>query len=185
VVANGPNDIWLTVTKGDLDEANPKYFFMHWDGRHWHTQAAPTIPNAPGASPDLVVAAGPDDLWAELDIRIGPNPARQYLVHWNGTSWAIASLPGGTDGLFDFARDGGGGLWAVGERAHALFSWCFLHYSGGHWAKITVPGQGDLPVAGVIELVQVPGTTTMLAGGLLNVPDQGTLGVVWQYGKGR
>jgi hypothetical protein len=54
---------------------------------------------------------------------------------------------------------------------------------GGRWTKVAIPvTKGDRPVEGLSELVQVPGTTTMLAGGTLGT-GPGIIGAIWQLGK--
>lgn len=184
VVAYGANDIWLTVTKGDLQEAHPKYFFMHWNGKNWSTQAAPTVsvPHNGSAFADVVAATGTTDLWALISVVVGTNPATEHLMHWNGRSWARVGLPGETDFIGNFARDGHGGLWAAGQ-GKSLSSWYFFHYSGGHWSKVLAPVRAGTTTETISELVQVPGTAVMLAGGALTIPSKGSVGVSWQYGQ--
>lgn len=185
VVAYGANDIWLTVTKGDMQPAHPKYFFMHWNGSTWSAQPAPavSVPHHGSAFITVVAASGTSDIWARVEAQDNGGMFSQRLLHWNGKSWTRVGLPSGIQPVGVFAKDGRGGLWVAAQSGVAPTPRYFLHYSGGRWTKVAIPvTKADRPVEEVSELVQVPGTTTMLAGGTLGT-GPGNIGAIWQLGK--
>jgi hypothetical protein len=185
-IAAGPDDIWLTATKGDLQPAHPKWLLMHWDGHRWHSQAAPTLPeprNAFGFT-SVVALTGPDNVWAEASYVVGARTPVQRLLHWNGTKWSRVSSPPGVSFMNNFAPDGAGGLWVAGSGPAKAYRWYFYHYNGRHWFKVAVPWQGPATSGQISFLANVPGTTTMLAGGDLNLPkSSGVIGAAWQFGR--
>jgi hypothetical protein len=183
-VADGPDDIWVTITKGDLQPLHPKYTLLHWDGRRWQAEPAPAVtpPKGGDAFFGIAAVAGPRDVWGVISDVVGANPAKEHLLHWNGRSWTPVAAPGGTTFLGYFAIDGHGGLQAVANGPAKAYRWYFYHYSGGRWSKVAVPASGHLTVGQINVMTHVPGTSTMLAGGDLGTPQSGILGAIWQYG---
>ena len=121
IAASGPNDIWA-VGKYDMSDFTSfgQALAMHWNGSNW-TVSIPPQPNPSGVNPLYsVVARGPNDFYAVGQWENSSQGLDTFIAHWNGVNWTRApseNPPGtgtGWNELKDVARDGKGGLWAVG-----------------------------------------------------------------------
>ncbi len=142
-----------------------------------------SVPKHGFAFVTVVAAAGTSDIWAEANVQVNAGVPAQRLLHWNGKSWTRVGLPSGIQPVGEFAKDGRGGLWVAAQSEVVPTPRYFLHYSGGRWTKVAIPvTKADRPVEELSQLVQVPGTTTMLAGGTLGT-GKGIVGAIWQFGN--
>lgn len=181
------DDLWVVGIKQHAAVTSSRFTLMHWDGHSWHTMPAPVIGKPRNAfisiSPPAV--AGPRDIWiTEFPETTSANPP-QRILHWNGSAWTRIRRPADLSFLTSIASDGHGGLWAVASGGTLKPGLAFAHFSGGRWTRQLVPGKGKLSPAQVLMLTRVPGTTTMLAAGLVAVPhatDEGILAAIWQHG---
>lgn len=101
VVALAPNDVWLC---GEAWFSGAIVaMFQHWDGSSWSNVSVPGGGSA-------LFANGPNDIWSS-----GGN-----LVHFDGTSWNVATglecIPGASLSALDGV---GGEIWASGRQASA------------------------------------------------------------------
>lgn len=184
VGAAGPNDIWVTAIREHAPSQHLRFVMLHWDGRRWSTMAAPSIPAPRNAASFLgsIAVAGPRSLWLVSTVERATT-STQRVWHWNGKVWRPIAVPPGAADLHSTALDGRGGIWIAGDAPAQGFRLYFYHYSRGRWSKVLTPGRGG-PLRGEVDtLAWVPGTTTMLAAGALNLRPDTILGAVWQYGR--
>lgn len=185
VGAAGPNDIWVAATREPAPGQHLHFVMLHWDGHRWTTVAAPSIA-APRDAVSFVGApavAGPKSLWLVSTVQRSTS-STQRVWHWNGRVWRPVAGPAGAADLNTPAPDGAGGIWVAGNAPAQGFRWYFYHYSHGRWAKIVTPGPAGRPLNGEVStLASVPGTTTMLAAGDVNISRNAVLGAVWQFGR--
>jgi hypothetical protein len=141
----------------------------HWNGRSWsRTSVAKLLPTwMPVAT---VYAAAADDVYAIADATAGSAP--DYILHWNGRDWSKAgtitdatSLPRGVTG------DGNGGIWLV------VYGVGVMHYSGG---RLTTP-KLPIPAIDIKGLSRIPGTTDILAGGVVVHKNATTVAAILKY----
>lgn len=178
VSALSPDDIWvLGATPASAATNNPRTILMHWDGTRWSTVTAPTVT----VRGDVVVddqdltATGPHDAWLVREIQESnsdgqPVITAAVLLHWDGASWSKFAIPVPPQtGVSAMAQDGAGGLWLAAAAPAPAYTQTFYHYTGGHWARVAVPGtqatvHGSTRVT-VAGLAWMPGTRRLWAFG--------------------
>lgn len=131
---------------------------LHRDGTGWHPVDAPA-PAGRTSTLEAVAAFAPDDVWAAGGTGPADDPARPFLLHWDGTRWQSADLPAGTGGvLHALAAADDGTLWAAGEQPADATPGFTLRRRAGVWshagADRTPAGDG----ASLLAVAAVPGT---------------------------
>jgi hypothetical protein len=123
------NDVWAVgfyVAEGN--EGRPqKTLVEHWDGTGWKVVASPNVGgnDSQTMSNELrgVIAVSANDVWAFGDTdAFGPERISNLVMHWDGTSWSIVSVPQPNPRdvkIIDDVIEGGtvipqGNLWLVG-----------------------------------------------------------------------
>lgn len=103
-------DIWAVGFTG------VKTLVLHFDGSGWRKVNSPN-PASSGNDLDGVVAIASDDVWAVGERVDDEDPARNLVVHFDGTTWLTVGSPdpGVPSRLYDVAAAGPTDLWAVGE----------------------------------------------------------------------
>lgn len=117
VSANG-GDVWAVgsqTLEGTTNLAGP--LVEHWDGHAWTKVSG--LPDLGNARLDAVYDAGPNDVWATIEVPSGVND----FLHWDGRSWSTVAVPGPQGaGLryFYSGLDGTGpdDIWAAGLVVH-------------------------------------------------------------------
>jgi hypothetical protein len=95
------------------------------------------VPVAASAGSGVVLSAvaaiSARDVWA-VGLTATAGPARDVILHWNGTSWKRAALPAHTPNgiLHGVAASGAGNVWAVGSTNYATT--LILHWNGTSWS---------------------------------------------------
>jgi hypothetical protein len=181
-------DIWVLgdTAKSALGR-HPVEALAHWGGRRWSTLALPVLPKVPAGTEDYYGApasSGPGSVWVTRNT-VNLKGARTLdLEHWNGSRWQTVGIRYANSYVDELAIDGRGGVWMAANGPGPKYSSYFYHYRAGRWSRISVPAASGTTVGGVGELVNVPGTTTMLAAGQVDLPHrtEGLLGAIWQYG---
>jgi hypothetical protein len=108
VLALAPNDVWAVGLSTPV--APPKHaatltLIEHFDGTSWTVVPSPNVgPESVYQSNRLLglTANSADDIWAFGSYFAADGSGRQMtlLLHWDGTSWTIASSPNSTTGGF-------------------------------------------------------------------------------------
>jgi hypothetical protein len=108
VLALAPNDVWAVGFSTPL--APPKQaatltLIEHFDGTSWTVVPSPNVgPNSANQSNRLLglTANSANDIWAfgSYFPPDGSGHQMTLLLHWDGTSWTIASSPSPTKGGF-------------------------------------------------------------------------------------
>jgi hypothetical protein len=128
VLALAPNDVWAVGFSTPL--APPKQaatltLIEHFDGTSWAVVPSPNVgPNSANQSNRLLglTANSANDIWAFGSYFPADGSAHQMtlLLHWDGTSWTIASSPSPAKGgfpcdlLWAGAAPSPGNVWLFG-----------------------------------------------------------------------
>jgi hypothetical protein len=129
VLALAPNDVWAVGSSTPV--APPKQaatltLIEHFDGASWAIVPSPNVgPNSPNQSNRLLglTANSANDIWAFGSYFPADGSGHQMtlLLHWDGTSWTIASSPspakGGSpcDLLWAGVVPSSGNVWILGS----------------------------------------------------------------------
>ena len=88
-----PDDIWAVGAEGDGDPAAvANSMIFHWDGTNWEHRPAPPVPGYWYSFGGVKVLA-PDDVWISGSSWAPPNQVVQFMLHWNGSSYAFIPVP--------------------------------------------------------------------------------------------
>jgi hypothetical protein len=182
------NDIWVlgVTTKSALGKHQVQ-ILMHWNGYRWGTVALPRPPKVPAGTTGVIgglTALGAHSVWLTRSIVTATSYYATYLLHWNGKGWRRVGIKYPKSSINELASDGHGGLWMIANGPAPKYSWYFYHYGAGRWSRVAVPSARGTTEDGAGQLVNVPGTTSMLAAGQVELPHrvEGLLGAIWQYG---
>jgi hypothetical protein len=140
------DDVWAVGTYSErigpgMSRANA--LALHWDGTSW-SQAY--MPNPGTLSNDLaaVEALSADNVWAVGRFRDrGSETLRAYIMHWDGTSWAVVPSPdpGNSEStLSGIAAISPNDMWAVGTVAQDTT--LTEHWDGTQWSIVPSPNMG-------------------------------------------
>jgi hypothetical protein len=107
VVALAPDNAWAVgfSTPGLAGQSATLTLILHWDGTSWTVVPSPNVgPNSTSQSNQLLglTANSANDIWAFGSYFAADGSGHQMtlLLHWDGTSWAIAPSPNPTKGTF-------------------------------------------------------------------------------------
>jgi hypothetical protein len=108
VLALSPNDIWavgFSTPVAPPKRAATLTLIEHFDGANWTVVPSPNIgPNSANQSNRLLglTANSANDIWAFGSYFAADGSGHQMtlLLHWDGTSWTVASSPSPTKGGF-------------------------------------------------------------------------------------
>jgi hypothetical protein len=140
VVALAPDNVWAvgysTATQkpppGQYDVPT-KTLIEHYDGTAWSVVSSPNVgPNSQYQSNRLrsLTAVSPTDIWAfgSYFAASGSENQMTLLLHWDGTSWSLASSPNPTttggfldDILFSGVVAGPDDVWIFGSEDAAPY----------------------------------------------------------------
>ena len=132
VLALAPNDVWAVGFSTPVAPPEPAAtltLIEHFDGVSWAVVPSPNVgPNSANQSNRLLglTANSANDIWAFGSSFAADGSGHQMtlLLHWDGTSWTVASSPSPTKGGFpcDLLWAGvvssPGDVWLLGS-AHA------------------------------------------------------------------
>jgi hypothetical protein len=108
VLALAPNDVWavgFSTPVAPPKRAATLTLIEHFDGTSWTVVPSPNIgPNSANQSNRLLglTANSANDIWAFGSYFAADGSGHQMtlLLHWDGTSWTVASSPSPTKGGF-------------------------------------------------------------------------------------
>ena len=108
VLALAPNDVWavgFSTPVAPPKQAATQTLIEHFDGTSWAVVPSPNVgPNSANQSNRLLglTANSANDIWAfgSYFAAHGSGHQMTLLLHWDGTSWTVASSPSPTKGEF-------------------------------------------------------------------------------------
>ncbi|HEX9038151.1 MAG TPA: hypothetical protein VF808_14295 [Ktedonobacterales bacterium] len=121
-VVPGTNQVWAagSVRYGAPPSRGIGYFqplIERWNGSAWQGVAGPTLPSGALAGElNGVVALSATDAWGVGDYTASDHTIRPLIVHWDGTSWTVASSPDEWGALSGVAAVGARDVAAVGYK---------------------------------------------------------------------
>jgi hypothetical protein len=137
---------------------------LHWTGAKWSVVRTPDPGGTQAGFNALfgVTCASVSDCWAVgLDYKAG-HPAQNEMLHWNGKTWAVVSVPdrGGTangafNDLLTVRCPSATNCWAVGGANKSLGSAGLnqaLHWDGRKWLLVPTPDPGGTSPGALSEL---------------------------------
>jgi len=130
VLALAPNDVWavgFSTPVAPPKQAATLTLIEHFDGTSWTVVPSPNVgPNGMYQSNRLfgLTANSPTDIWAfgSYFAANGSGHQATLLLHWDGTSWTIATSPNPSKGgflsdlLFAGVVPSPGNVWIVGTE---------------------------------------------------------------------
>ncbi|HUS14263.1 MAG TPA: hypothetical protein VM536_04505, partial [Chloroflexia bacterium] len=147
VSARATDDVWAVGQYRPTPGANLQTLILHWTGSAWSIVASPNGSGAVNNSLLGVTAVAANDAWAVGYFTTAIFPYRTLILHWNGTSWAVASSPnpGFGGALSGITAVSATDVWAVGAYASSLtaINTLIVHWTGGSWTQVTSPSSGS------------------------------------------
>ena len=145
VAARSSKDAWA-VGFFESDYSDRYTFALHWDGTAWAIVPTPNAPPNREFRNDNnlldVAVVGRTDAWAVGYYHDNDGLFSPLAMHWNGTSWSLASLPQRPKGdlaqytLYSVEGSAPDDIWAVGWfRGRPLG----LHWDGSSWRITPMP----------------------------------------------
>ncbi|MGD0608680.1 MAG: hypothetical protein ABSA53_34465 [Streptosporangiaceae bacterium] len=123
ITAIGPHSAWA------FESSSSKPVARRLSGSRW-TQVR--FPGKAGEIVTSAVSTSPDDVWAVESNGVSGNGARQRVLSWNGTGWAVTagSFP---DGLSDVVPLSLHDAWFFDGLTPGGATW---HYNGHRWSRV-------------------------------------------------
>jgi len=129
VLALAPNDAWavgFSTPVAPPKQAATLTLIEHFDGTSWAVVPSPNVePNSANQSNRLLGLTGnsANDIWAFGSYFVADGSGHQMtlLLHWDGTSWTVASSPSPTKGglpcdlLWTGVVSSPGDVWILGS----------------------------------------------------------------------
>jgi hypothetical protein len=145
----------------------------HWNGTKWtRTSVAHLLPaqnNMNDPAVTAVHAVSANNVYAIGAGRYNDGGTPTVVLHYNGSTWSrVASGNYGTTGDVGqpVSGDGHGGLWIPIPGFDGELSY-LLHYSAGHLTNVPF----NASKLDILSVSQIPGTTSVLAGGYAHPPN--------------
>ena len=166
IYAASDSDVWAVGQYEGTLGALP--LIEHWNGKRWAVVKAPPAISASysGYSVAGVAGSGSKDVWAGGVLPADYAADRFYFaMHWNGTSWRLASPTDSVDQVQAVAMSSPGDVWMVGYGSGAggpaLIPIAY-HWNGAQWNRTLIPQLSD---NGMFETVTtLPGGEAWAAG---------------------
>ena len=139
VAAVSANDVWAVGYRGGTTSATPiETFILHWNGTAWTQVMSPNVPT--GANQLFgITAITANDIWA-----VGSVAGAPLAVHWNGSTWNVATVEVGsglsTEKLTAVSGKAANDVWAVGDGKGVFTNQTFAtlkHWDGTRWSEKT------------------------------------------------
>src|ERR1022692_441652 len=147
VAAISATDVWAVGYGLNTSTALSRTLILHWNGRAWTTIASPAVATLETQLAGVAVVSR-SNAWAVGQHDDSSDFANPLILHWNGRSWARATVPGpgsNLEELFGVAATSVTSAWAVGGGpcvgggadcpSHSLI----MHWNGKTWAPVSSP----------------------------------------------
>lgn len=157
-----PDDVWVSTVRA-LPSGDVESWVLHWNGTAW---SRVDLPDIPGGDTEIirVHAHSSGDVWllgAGVRQVQRDRERTELALHWDGSGWTRTTMsPQGRGRLNSMLRTASGDLWAAGGGSGVpgfLIRW---DGAANTWISERAPRSALLG-----DLVQIPGTTRLLAGG--------------------
>jgi hypothetical protein len=176
VTAIAPNDAWA-VGSDTLERT----LAAHWNGTRWTIVPTPSPHDGLAPANDLtgVTAVAANDVWAsgyEGNVN-GQNFQKPYMLHWNGTGWALTFTPnlGGEGSRLNATTAlSAADVWAVGQTQDLngrIFTFT-QQFDGAAWTTVPSPSPGGQFPIDSLHGVAVAGPGALWAVGVRKIPGQ-------------
>jgi serine/threonine-protein kinase len=148
VAAVSADNAWAVGSAYDPVTHGTTTLILHWNGTTWTR-----VPSPNGAGTDnsltTVVAAPDGAAWALGTSQTTPGFPPPILMRWDGSTWQMVPVPGGsTSYLSGVAVTSGGLAWAVGCTVDKAADTCrgslILQWNGTSLARVPTPAGGPL-----------------------------------------
>src|SRR6266567_1841544 len=147
VTAVAANDIWAVghMQPGSSGIQNAS-LVEHWDGSQWLVVSSPNV----GSRDNLlsgVAADSASSAWAVGTADGDVGPTTTFILHWNGSQWAVTPSPSPGSSINALAAPvalSATNAWAVGYFQQANRSQRTLteHWNGKNWKVVNSPNIG-------------------------------------------
>lgn len=143
IEAISANDIWVAGEGGT--DPNSNVLMLHWNGSTWSPVFAPEGGDMWNII-ESMEAVSANDIWAVGNYRTqetGTNE-KAYILHWNGTAWALVSNPVPTSplsSLYEIDPISANDIWAVGLYFDSSDgnTPLIIHWNGTAWSVVSHP----------------------------------------------
>ena len=152
ISAVSSSDIWAVGYYNISSYVSEKTLVEHWDGSTWSLVPSPNAGLRNASILYGVAAISTNDVWAVgLGNSADASKGISLAMHWDGTSWTIASTPkvgSSVNQLYAVTALGPNDVWAVGESDLGAL---VLHYDGAAWAVVpnAVPAGSESELSAV------------------------------------
>ena len=92
VTATSATSAWAAGFSLDPQSRN-ETLILHWNGSTWQQASAPAVATF-GTQLSGIAAGSPSDVWAVGQFYSAADADQPLILHWNGTTWSRATLPG-------------------------------------------------------------------------------------------
>jgi hypothetical protein len=116
VTAASATSAWAAGFSLDPQSRN-ETLILHWNGSTWQQASAPAVASFQTQLSGIAAGSG-SDVWAVGQFYSAADADQPLILHWNGTTWSRATLPGAgskTEVLFGVTSVSPSGAWAVGR----------------------------------------------------------------------
>lgn len=142
VSAASATSIWAVGQYDSAKSLNTKTLVLHWNGRAWTQQAAPS-PGIDGSLAGVTAVSG-GQVWAAGSF-VANGLSQALVLHFTGGKWRVANLPiGPRFTLQATAATSARDVWAIGDVAlpNGPTDSVVLHWNGKAWTLTPSPSPG-------------------------------------------
>ncbi len=143
VTAASPTSAWAAGFSLD-PQSRDETLILHWNGTTWQQASAPAVASF-GTRLSGIAAGSASDVWAVGQFYSAAQADQPLILHWNGTTWSRATLPGAgskTEMLFGVTSVSPACAWAVGRgpcigpSVNCPSQSLTMHWNGTSWKVV-------------------------------------------------
>ena len=150
VTATSATSAWAAGFSLDSQSRN-ETLILHWNGSTWQQASAPAVATF-GTRLSGIAARSPSDVWAVGQFYSAADADQPLILHWNGTAWSRAALPGAgskTEELYGVTATSPSNAWAVGlgpcigPSGNCPSKTLTMHWNGRSWKVVNSMSVSD------------------------------------------
>jgi hypothetical protein len=181
--ARSADDIWAqSIASNGISLA-----VSRWNGKRWVKQAVPAAPtSAEGVSGIGIAVSGRSDVWGYGYFGLGATSHTDWLVRFNGRSWATVRNPYPLSPNIlsgPLGSDARGGAWIEATPAKSASEWLYHVSAVGRWSKLPIPAPKGARGTTIEDFAAIPGSASVYAYGEAMTHSGQTEGVILKYGS--